>query len=330
MANNYHFFNPGRLSRDQNTLLFEPKTGSKKYLPISDISAIYIHGHLDINSALLQFLGKAGIPIYFFSYYDHFAGSFQPKEYLQAGQVLIRQVEHHTRLPLRMALARLFVKGAYENFRRTMKYYASRDKPALEPLIQDIERLALGIETAQTIAELMGTEGNMRQTYYQGFDLICPSMPMSGRSRQPPQNEMNALISFGNSLCYAVCLSELYHTQLDPTISFLHEPGYRRFSLALDLAEIFKPILVDRTIFALVNKKMITASDFMPESNGIWLKEKGRRTFVQAWEERLKETIEHRALKRKLSYRRLIRLEGHKLVKHILGIQPYNPFRARW
>jgi len=106
---------------------------------------------------------------------------------------------------------------------------------------------------------------------------------MGNRTKQPPNNEVNALISFGNMMCYTLCLDQIYHTQLNPTISFLHEPGYRRYSLALDLAEIFKPILVDRTIFSLLNKKQIQASDFRQELNRCVMKDSARKSFAQAF-----------------------------------------------
>jgi CRISPR-associated protein Cas1 len=127
-----------------------------------------------------------------------------------------------------------------------------------------------------------------------------------------------------------VCLGQIYHTQLNPTISFLHEPGARRYSLALDLAEIFKPLLVDRTIFRMLNKKEVQAKDFESDLNRCLLKESGRRKFVEAFDERLKETIKHRSLNRSVSYRHLVKLECYKLSKHILGIEDYKPFKAWW
>jgi CRISPR-associated protein Cas1 len=117
---------------------------------------------------------------------------------------------------------------------------------------------------------------------------------MNGRTKNPPSNEINSLISFGNSLCYTLALDTIYHTQLNPTISFLHEPGVRRYSLALDLAEIFKPILVDRTIFKVLNQKMLKTTDFEHKLNGCFLKDSGKQTFIRCYEERLKETIHHR------------------------------------
>ncbi|MDV7402691.1 CRISPR-associated endonuclease Cas1, partial [Arthrospira platensis SPKY1] len=107
------------------------------------------------------------------------------------------------------------------------------------------------------------------------FEQIIQDFRMEGRSKRPPKNEVNALLSFGNMLCYTQCLKQIYHTQLNPTISFLHEPGYRRYSLALDLAELFKPILVDRLVFTLLNKRILQSNDFRWDLNQCLLKESG-------------------------------------------------------
>ena len=141
---------------------------------------------------------------------------------------------------------------------------------------------------------------------------------------------INSLISFGNSMMYSTVLSELYNTQLNPTISYLHEPSERRLSLALDLSEIFKPFLVDRIIFYLVNKKMITKKDFNQDLNCCLLNDKGRATFIKEYNKRLETTIKHKDLGRKVSYQRLIRLEAYKLKKHILGMKNYDPFVMWW
>ena len=176
----------------------------------------------------------------------------------------------------------------------------------------------------------MGLEGNIRQTYYQAFDTILNDFSMNGRSKQPPKNEVNALISFGNMMCYTACLDAIYHTQLNPTIRFLHEPGYRRFSLSLDIAEIFKPLIVDRLIFKVLNKKILQPDDFDHQLNGILLKPAAKQKFVKYYDERLTETIQHRTLNRKVSYKHLIKLECYKLVKHILDIETYKSFKMWW
>nr|WKN34416.1 type I-B CRISPR-associated endonuclease Cas1b [Tunicatimonas sp. TK19036] len=334
MKKTYYLFNPGRLSRKDQTLKFTPvdesgKEGKPRYLPVEGVKQLLVFGSLDANSALYNFLGKQQISLHFFDYYEHYTGSFYPKEYLQAGKVQVAQTVHYSESGKRVRLARKLVDGASANILRNLKYYNSRGK-VLDSYITDITQWQQALPQATDVPTLMGLEGNIRQTYYQAFDEILNEFQMNGRSKQPPKNEVNALISFGNMLCYTACLDQIYHTQLNPTISFLHEPGTRRFSLALDLAEIFKPLLVDRTIFKLLNRKVLQAKDFDSRLNCITLKEGGKKKFVEAWEDRLKETIKHRSLKRNVSYQHLIKLECYKLAKHIVGIQPYEPFKAWW
>lgn len=334
MKKTYYLFNPGRLSRQDNSLKFTPvdEEGNEqppKYLPVEGISDLYVYGSLDANSALYTFLGKQQIAVHFFDYYEHYRGSFMPKDYLLAGKMQIEQTKHYIDKKKRIIIAQKFIEGAAFNMLKNLKYYNNREKD-VELQIAQIEQYASTIKQYQAIDELMGLEGNIRQTYYQAFDTIIRDFEMGGRSKQPPANEVNALISFGNMMCYSLCLGQLYHTQLNPTISFLHEPGYRRYSLALDIAEIFKPILVDRLIFRVLNKKEIQSKDFDSNLNSTTLKENSKKIFVRAFEEKINETIKHRTLNKHVSYKHLIKLECYKLSKHILGMEEYKPFKIWW
>jgi CRISPR-associated protein Cas1 len=196
--------------------------------------------------------------------------------------------------------------------------------------MEAIDGYVASLPDAPDVPALMGLEGNIRQTYYSAFDEIIRDFEMGNRTKQPPSNEVNALVSYGNMMCYTVCMDSIYHSQLNPTISFLHEPGERRFSLALDIAEIFKPILVDRLVFTVLNKRMLQAADFERDMNRCLLKPAGRKTFSQAWDERMRETIQHRALGRSVSYRHLIQLECYKIAKHCMKVEEYKPFKAWW
>ncbi len=129
---------------------------------------------------------------------------------------------------------------------------------------------------------------------------------------------------------YSSALSEIYRTQLNPTISYLHEPGERRFSLSLDLAEIFKPVIVDRLIFSLVNTRQIRPEHAEQDMNHCFLKEEARKLFVKGFEEKLQTTIKHRRLKRNVSYQHLMRLECYRLIKHLTAVENYEAFRAWW
>ena len=335
MKKTYYLFNPGRLSRKDQTLKFTPvdedgHEGKPRYLPVEGVEDLYVFGSLDANAALYNFLGKQDVAVHFFDYYENYSGSFMPKDQLLAGKMIIAQVTYFKSKQKRMQIARQFIEGASYNLLRNLKYYNSRGKE-LQPFIEVIEEFRALIDKAVEVDELMGIEGNIRNTYYEAFDfIVSEDFKMEGRSKRPPKNELNALISFGNMMCYSQCLRAIHQTQLNPTISYLHTPGERRYSLALDLAEIFKPLLVDRTIFKLLNKREIQLKDFESNMNHIVLKDSGRKKFVKAFEERLSETFMHRTLNKKVSYKHLVKLECYKISKHVLGMEDYKPFKIWW
>ncbi len=334
MKKNYYLFNPGRMSRKDNTLKFTPvdESGSElapRYIPVEQVDSIYAFGSLDANSALFNFLGRMNIAVHFFDYYENYTGSFMPRAELLAGRMLIAQTQHYLDMQKRMAIARQFIDGASFNMLKNLKYYTTRGKD-LTPHIEAIETLRSGIANALTVEELMGVEGNIRQDYYQTFDTILNDYEMGPRTKRPPTNMVNALISFGNMMCYSECLRAIHQTQLNPTISYLHQPGERRYSLALDIAEIFKPILVDRVIFKVLNKREIQENDFEEKLNYVVLKERGKKRFIEEYEQRMQETIKHRTLNRNVSYKHLVKLECYKLQKHLLDIEMYKPLKMYW
>jgi CRISPR-associated protein Cas1 len=333
----YYLTNPGRLARKDNTLVFHPAAPPgeapppPRHVPVEGVTDLYVFSPMDLNTALLHFLGQQQICLHLFDYHHNYTGTFTPRDYLHAGQVLVAQARHARGPKRRLVLARQLLRGAAGNMLRNLRYYHNRGKAGLQEPICAILDLAQGLPAQPDVPSLMGLEGNIRQHYYSAFPAIVgPAFPFQGRSRRPPQNELNALISFLNSLTYTECLRALHHTQLHSTLSFLHEPGYRRHSLALDLAEVFKPLLADRLIFRLINRNQIAPKDFETDSGGILLRPHALRTVVQEWDARLATTIRHRTLGRQVSYRGLIRLEAHKLTKHILGIEPYKPFLIWW
>ncbi|HHY66871.1 MAG TPA: type I-B CRISPR-associated endonuclease Cas1, partial [Alicyclobacillus sp.] len=267
----------------------------------------------------------------FNSEYEYYMGTFYPREHLNAGHVTVKQVEHYLDPRRRLDLAGRFVEGAARNMLQVLKYYRNRGKEVGDQL-ERIQELAGKIPEATEVPALMALEGNIREQYYRAFDAIVlqEDFQFDRRTRRPPENHLNTLISFGNSLLYSAVLRETYKTHLDPRIGYLHTSNYRRFSLNLDVAEIFKPILVDRLIFTVLGKKMITRRDFDAKLEGIYLKESGRKVFVSEWERRLGTTIRHRSIGREVSYRRLIRLELYKLEKHLVEGEEYRPFVAQW
>ena len=336
MAQTYYIFRSGRLRRKQNTLYLEKKGEDGEVqrhpIPIENVRDIYLLGEVDLNTKLLNFLGRNGVVLHCFSYYGFYSGSFYPRETNVSGHLLVCQVQHYLDLEKRVEIAREIVNAALFNLRRNLLYYKNRGKE-VEENITFVEKEMMGVEVAKDIKDLMGIEGRCRDVYYRAFNQILDlEAPFVKRVRRPPDNMINALISFGNSLLYTAVLSEIYKTHLNPTISYLHEPGERRFSLSLDISEIFKPLIVDRIIFRVLNKGMIEEGNFesVGEASGVYLGEEGRKVFIQEFEKQLQTTVQHRRLKRNVSYRQLIRLEAYKLIRHLLGMERYKGLKAWW
>ena len=337
MARTYYLFRSGRLRRKQNTLYLETTDQDgqlqRRPIPIEDVRDIYVFSELDLNSRLLTFLAQAGVTVHFFNYYGYYSGSFYPREANVSGHLLVEQVAHYRNARRRLRLARQFVYGALFHIRKNLKYYDNRGRN-LRAAVEEVEQSMEHVKQSTDIATLMSIEGRSRDTYYAAFNEIMDlPEPFTKRVRRPPDNFLNALISFGNSLAYSAALSQIYVTQLNPTISYLHEPSERRFSLALDIAEVFKPLLVDRLIFRLINRRMLDPSKdgrAIAQAHGVYLSDEARKVVVREWEQLLQQTIRHRGLKRHVSYRQLIRIECYKLVRHLIGMAPYRVLKAWW
>lgn len=337
MKKTYYLFNPGELERKDNTLKFTPisedgsenSVGEPRYLPVEDINEFYVFGSLRANNSLYNFLGQKDIAVHFFDYYQNYTGSFMPKDSLLSGKMILAQTSAYQNKKKRIVVAQKFIEAASWNMLKNLQYYNRRGKD-MEDLMDAIKKYASQLSATTCVQELMGLEGMIRQTYYDAFNLILNDYEMGGRSKQPPRNEVNALISFGNMMCYTMCLRAIHQTQLNPTISFLHTPGERRYSLALDVVEVFKPVIIDRVIFKVLNKKEIQEKYFDWKLNKCLLNQTGKKIFVKAIEDKLVETIKHRTLNRNVSYRHLIKLECYKLAKHLLEIEEYKPFKMYW
>ena len=330
MEQSYYIYNSGDLQRKDNTLRFTSYEGEKRDMPVERISDIYVMTEMTFNTAFINYISKYGIPVHFFNYYQFYTGSYYPRESLLAGQLLVKQVEHYTNPLRRILLAQRFVEAAADNIYRNLRYYNGRGKDVSGQMME-ISTLRKDIPKAETIEELMGIEGNIRKNYYRAWKIIInQEIDFEKRVMHPPDNMINSLISFVNSLIYSKTLSEIYQTQLNPTISYLHEPGVRRFSLCLDISEIFKPLIGDRLIFSLLNRNQITEDSFTGELNFLHLKKEASQTVVREFEAKLKTTIMHKDLNRQVSYQYLIRLEAYKLIKHLIGEKEYEGFRIWW
>ena len=273
----------GELSRKDNSLCFR-KDGKNIYIPVENTKEIYCLNEVSINTKLLDFLSSNNIIVHFFNYYEGYSGSYYPKNQYNSGKLLIKQVEKFNND--RLVIAKSIVGGIGVNIKEVLYHYYKHNKKEVKVTIDWIrEELFRRVEDSNNIKELMASEGELWQRFYSEFKNFLPEdFIMNKRVKRPPDNPINAMISFGNSLLYTKTISAIYRTHLDQRISFLHEPSEGRFSLSLDISEVFKPIIVYKTIFDLINNKKIQVSKhFDKKVNYCLLNEEGKKIFVTAF-----------------------------------------------
>lgn len=322
MSKTFYIFSSGELKRKENTIYLESEKG-KKFIPVEEVEQIFLMGENTFNTKLIDFLSQNNIVLHFFNYYGYYTGSFYPREEAISGKVVIKQAEFYLDKEKRIEIAKAIVEGSLHNLCRIL------EKRGFGEEFNKIKIIERDIQELEDINSLMLLEAKARRIYYSLFEEIT-GWEFGERSIRPPKNPLNALISFGNSMLYANVLKEIYNTPLHPAISYLHEPFERRFSLSLDISEVFKPLFVDKLIFRMINNNMIKEDDFLKELNYCYLNENGRKKFVEEFDKMLEETILHRGLKRKIKYKNLIKLELYKLIKHLLGEKKYKPLKVWW
>ena len=316
----------GELSRKDNSLCFK---NEKKhvYIPVENVKEIYCFNEVSINSKLLDFLAQKNIIVHFFNYYGNYSGTFYPRKKYMSGKLLVKQVEKFN--TERLTVARAIVKGIGINIYEVLYHYYKHDKKEVKEVLDWIKtQFYSAVNEVKSIPEIMAFEGDLWLRFYSTFKYFLPEdFVMNKRVKRPPDNPMNALISFGNTLLYTKTISQIYNTHLEQSISFLHEPSEGRFSLCLDLSEAFKPVIVFKTIFDLVNNRKINVEKHFEEKlNYSLLNENGKKIFIEAFEDRLNQTFEHSKLNRKITYKQAIKLDGYKLIKYIMEGKEFIPF----
>lgn len=330
MGSTKYITSMGELSRKDNSLCFK-KNHKNVYLPIENIKEIYCMNEISINTKLLDYISSKNIIIHFFNYYGYYSGTFYPHEQYNSGRLLVKEVEAYSSTK-RIIIAKKVVKAIAVNIEEVLYHYYKHNHKEVKNTIDWIRNdFNKNLQELNDIKTIMALEGELWQRFYSTFQFILPSdFMMNKRVRRPPDNPINALISFGNSLLYTKCISIIYQTHLNQTISYLHEPSDSRFSLSLDLSEMFKPIIVFKTIFDLVNNKKLRVKDhFEKKVNYCILNEKGREIFIQSFEERINKTFLNKKLNRKMTYKTAIKMDCYKLMKYLLEDKDFEFFSLK-
>lgn len=328
MDHNYHLINEGILTKQDFNILFESENG-KKYIPVETTDSLYIYSNVIMSGNFFDFMNQVGLNVSFINKYGEKIGSFVPNNSRRNIKTELKQLRMYDSEKERLDMARRLEIASVSNIRANLRYYQRRKNATeLEATVKDMTDIITKLNEARDINHMMMLEAQARQKYYGCFNSILEGKQFyfDKRTRRPPQDPLNAMISFGNTLLYQRIANEINRTSLDIRIGIVHAAGNRSESLNLDLADLFKPILVDRTIFTLVNRKMINVNDFVEvENNGIYLNNRAKKIFISEYENKLYQKVTFDGAERTYDY--LIKNEIQKLKKYIENGEKYKPYK---
>lgn len=304
--------------------------GEKKCIPVESIESVICFGTVNFNSRLVHFLSRNRIPMHLFNLTGSYGGSFIPAERSLSGNLLLKQAAFHCNLNKRMEIGKQIINASIANCLTNLKYHYNRGAD-IPDVIEEITSIKEFVLSAGSISELMGLEGTARRFYYAAWKRIFKQpVEFTTRKKNPPNNLINALISYGNMIVYSVCLNEIYHARLYPEIGFIHQPGDNKMSLSYDLADIFKPLITDRVVFKVINKNIITEKDCVIKNGRCSINKEARQKFVKEIEDKLMTKIQIDGKENRSTYRRIIREECYKLIRHFNEETYYTGYISRW
>lgn len=329
MKKRIYLYKSGTLKCQDSSLVYIVKN-EKYYIPIIQTEIIFVFGNCTLNKSTIQILNEHNIKVYFFSYYGNYLGSYIPKkEYV--GKTLIAQTSLYENQNELFYYQKEIIFTSMVNMMAVLKYYHKKRNICLDQIneLSKIMDQTILLNNDQN-NKLLILEARSKQIYYSAFNQIILNKDFyfNTRTTFPPQDELNALMSYGYAILYGIVETAIYTSNLLPQLGIIHGISKPGNSLKYDLADIFKPVLVDRLIFRLINKKQMTIKYFERRNNGIYLNKEGSKLFVDEFENLLTTIISVK--NRKLSYRSIINREVYNLEKGIIKKEKYKGYRMEW
>lgn len=299
-------------------------------VPFIKLDGVVVLGRSTLSPAVVYELINRHIPLSFIDEMGHYLGQLQPE---MSGNIFIRKAQWQAagETPQSIHLVQGFVRGKLKNYRQTlMRYQREFNDIDLSESIPRIEQVIAAINSTESINSLRGLEGSGSAAYFGCFDSLIRNAQFSftKRVRRPPTDPVNSLLSFGYSLLRHDLQSAVNIVGFDPYLGYLHFDRYNRPSLALDLMEEFRPLVVDAVVLSSLNKQLLTPADFVTEplSGAVSLTPEGRKTFLTLYEKKKISEFKHPVMGRKCSYREAFELQARLLAKYLMGtIDKYPP-----
>ena len=326
---NYHIISDGILFKKDYSILFEAE-GEKRHIPVEAVNSINIYSNVIFSGEFFQLAAAKKLNINIFDRYGNLVGTYTPAANGLQSKTMLRQAAVYLDEQKRLETARKMEIGAFHNLRANLRYYVKmRGSSALEAAVESLSAMIQELNEAKNIRQMMLIEGRGRQLYYAMFNEIITNddFRFTKRTRRPPKDPLNALISFGNTWLYQRTATEINKTRLDIRIGFIHSTNNRSQTLNLDIAELFKPLLVDRAIFTLINKRIILSSKHFEnvESGGVYLSKEGKHIFLTELDAKVSKP--HMQGNQTVTYDARIRDEIRKIQRFVYNGEPYKPYK---
>ncbi|MHC1588000.1 MAG: CRISPR-associated endonuclease Cas1 [Candidatus Syntropharchaeia archaeon] len=337
------------LRKKGNRLVVEKKGEVVSWVHAHKIEQVVLLGNIFVSPSAVNYLLKHGIDTVFLS----FSGKYQGRLVAQFGKnVLLRQAQFN-RLSdpaVQLELAQSYVFGKLQNSRTLLRRHnQDLQLPQITEALHAMRRLIERVKTTKDLDTLRGIEGKGTAIYFQGFRhaIKAPDMSFGTRSRRPPRDAVNVLLSFGYTLLANTIQTAAAMVGFDPYLGCLHSIDYGRPSMVLDLMEEFRPVLVDSLVLRVVNKRIITPRDFFYQEDAqvppegeeleeldrsdypILLSHQGMKKFITHYETRLNERALYPLRGQILTYRQICIEQARLLARHLKGEDTYKPFLMR-
>lgn len=294
------------LSKDGEDVVVSVKQEEVFRIPALNVESIVTFGYMGASPGIMKLCTEHGIGLTFLSPSGRFISRIQGQV---RGNVLLRKAQYTLADDKDVAteIARICIAGKIQNYRNILRRY-ERDYGEVEEIenvVHAMDRAKGEVLRATSTEQIRGLEGDAASCYFSVFPHLIISQkedfPFSGRNRRPPKDAVNAMLSLAYTLLTNDVTSALETVGLDPYVGFLHTMRPGRASLALDMVEELRAYLGDRFVLSLINRRQITASDFLYQGEkGVVLTENGRKIFLAAWQNRKRETVTHPFLQEKI------------------------------
>ncbi len=320
------------LTRRDNSFIVKYREADrivKQPFPAEKINEVVIGAGCHITSGAIELLLALEVPVSFVNFHDRFIGALCTP--INGNQTLRRaQYTASDNPDFGLAMAKRFIVGKTNN-QRTMVLRYARECSALDAPAEQMRQMIAQLEHAADVETVMGLEGQTAKLYFESLSLICgDDWAFNGRNRRPPRDPVNAMLSYGYAILEGHVTSALHHIGLDPYVGFMHKPFPGRRSLALDLLEEFRPVIVDSAVLGIVGNRLLQPGDFTFAEGSCLLSDEARKLFLTRLQARFDQPVAHPITQEKTTYSKLVLSQARQIGSILMGeLTDYIPVRIR-